>query len=60
MMTFLACALHSHSPAKTSMKKQIHGPHPTNTELESLGVGLSAMVYVLFSVFGFCFPDDGF
>lgn len=60
MMTFLTCAFHSHSPAKTSMKKQIHGPHPTNTDLEFLGVGLSAMVYVLFSVFGFCFPDDGF
>lgn len=60
MMRFVACSLHSHSPTKTSMKKQIHGPHPRNTQLESLGVGLSAMVYVLFSVFGFCFPDDGF
>lgn len=54
MMRFLACSLHSHSPTKT-MKKQIHGPHPRNRQLESLGVGLSAMVYVLFSVFGFCF-----
>ena len=52
-MTFLACALHSHSPAKTSMKKQIHGPHPTNTELESLGVGLSAMS--CFQCLGFAF-----
>lgn len=60
MMALLACSLHSHSPTKTSMKKKIPGPHPRNTELESPGVGLSAMIYVLFSVFGFCFPDDGF